>query len=125
MVPSAATLNLEQQAGLVRQQIKDTEAKVLGFAKQKELREAKGLGKGKGTDRAGAEPYAAPSGGDGDDGAWSRDSAANKDIQLLMDNASTKAKELQSTLARLEAAQAEINTVLSMVSVLTTPDKEL
>ena len=99
---------------------------MLGFAKQKELREAKSLGKGKGTDRAGAEPYAAPPGGDGDDAAaWSRENAANKDIQLLMDNASTKAQELQSTLARLEAAQAEINTVLSMVSVLTTPDKEL
>ena len=125
MAVPAATLNLEQQVGVVRQQIKDTEARVLNFAKQKEFREAKGLGKGKGTDRASAEPYAAPPGADGDEAAWTRDSAGGLDLQLLMDSATTKSKELQSTLARLEAAQAEINTVLSMVSALTTSEQDI
>ena len=65
MTVPAATLNLEQQAGLVRRQIKETEARVLAFAKQKEakdLREAKGMGKGKGIDRSSSEPYATPPG---------------------------------------------------------------
>ena len=87
------------------------------------------MGKGKGSDRASADPYATPSDGDfkdcDDTTAWTRGNAATKDLQLMMDNGTLKAQALQKTLARLEAAQAEVNIVLSEVSVLTTPDKEL